>query len=65
MNEKFLEISTICISCDNCRLICPENAIVTDGKDYYIDSWNCTFCGLCIETCPVDCIKEKRLSNNF
>jgi electron transport complex protein RnfB len=52
-----LEIIKTCISCDSCRLICPEAAIVTDGKEYAIDNWSCTQCGLCIEVCPIDCIK--------
>jgi Na+-translocating ferredoxin:NAD+ oxidoreductase subunit B len=60
MNEIVLEISSICVSCDNCRLVCPENAIVTNGQVYSVDHWSCTLCGLCIEACPVDCIKETK-----
>ena len=54
---KRLEVIKTCISCDACRLICPEDSIITNGKDYAIDSWSCTLCGICIEVCPVDCIK--------
>lgn len=60
MNEVVLEISSICVACDSCRLICPENAVVTNGQNYFIDSWSCTLCGLCIEVCPIDCIKETK-----
>ncbi|MBA2405243.1 MAG: 4Fe-4S binding protein [Bdellovibrionales bacterium] len=60
MSHIFLEISSICIACDNCRLVCPENAVITNGTDYAIDPWSCTLCGLCIEVCPVDCIKESK-----
>ncbi|MEX0799508.1 MAG: 4Fe-4S binding protein [Bacteriovoracaceae bacterium] len=56
---KKLEINNTCISCDSCRLICPENAIVTDGKEYAIDPWSCTRCHMCVEVCPVDCIKPQ------
>lgn len=56
MLEK-LEINNTCISCDNCRLICPENAVITDGTNYAIDQWGCTTCGLCIEICPPNSIK--------
>lgn len=56
MNDA-LEIIKTCISCDSCRLICPEKAIITDGNEFAIDSWSCTLCGLCIEVCPEDCIK--------
>ncbi len=62
MNEVVLKISSICLSCDNCRLVCPEAAIITNGSNYYVDQWSCTLCGLCIEACPVDCIKEVKLT---
>ena len=62
MNQIRLEISPICVACDNCRIICPENAVVSDGTIYHIDAWSCTLCGLCLELCPVDCIKETRLT---
>ena len=53
----YLEINTLCISCDNCRLICPENAILASAKTYVIETWACTLCDACIEVCPVNCIK--------
>lgn len=53
----YLNINSLCISCDNCRLICPENAVLKDGKQFVIDSWKCTLCHACIQVCPVDCIK--------
>lgn len=56
MTMPTLEINIRCISCDNCRLICPENAILTNGKTYSIDTWSCTLCGLCTEVCPTDAI---------
>lgn len=52
-----LEIGSLCIECDNCRLICPENAVLKMQTQYVIEPWACTFCNLCIEACPVDCIK--------
>lgn len=60
MYEK-LEINNTCISCDSCRIACPESSIITNGEDYAIDSWSCTRCGICIEVCPIDCIKIKNL----
>lgn len=58
---KNLHIGKTCISCDSCRLICPEGAIITNGQEYVIDNWSCSTCGLCIEVCPEDSItfKEK------
>lgn len=55
---KKLEINNTCISCDSCRLQCPENSILTNGVDYTIDQWSCTECGICIELCPAESIKE-------
>ncbi len=52
-----LEINNRCISCDNCRLICPENSIMITNKKYFIETWSCTLCNLCVLICPVDCIK--------
>lgn len=62
MTNLKLEVTTICISCDNCRLVCPENAVITNGVNYFIDHWSCTLCGLCLEVCPIDCIKETELN---
>ncbi len=56
---KNLEINNTCISCDACRIICPENAVLSDGKDFAIDQWSCTLCHLCVKICPVECIKEE------
>nr|BDT30257.1 4Fe-4S binding protein [Bacteriovorax sp. HI3] len=53
----YLEINTLCISCDNCNLICPENAILKNGTQYIVETWSCTLCNACVEVCPVDCIK--------
>lgn len=52
-----LEINDLCISCDNCRLICPDEAILKIKNSYVIETWSCTLCSLCISLCPVDCIK--------
>ncbi|MBC7711980.1 MAG: 4Fe-4S dicluster domain-containing protein [Rhizobacter sp.] len=53
----YLEINTLCISCDNCNLICPENAILKNNNLYIVETWSCTLCNACVEVCPVDCIK--------
>lgn len=53
----YLTVAQTCIACDLCASLCPENSIIGNGKEYFIDSWSCTLCSLCIEVCPVDCIK--------
>jgi len=52
-----LKIHKTCIACDLCRISCPEKAILTNGREYCVDHWNCTLCGICIELCPIECIK--------
>ena len=61
--NKELKINKTCISCDSCRLICPENAIITNGEEYAVDNWSCTTCGLCFQVCPENCISlvEKKV----
>lgn len=58
-----LKISNSCIACDQCRLICPESAVITDGKIYLIDNFSCTYCTLCVEICPTECIKLESSSS--
>ena len=53
-----LTISPICVSCDSCRLICPEDAVITTNNEYHIENWACTNCALCVLICPVDAIKQ-------
>jgi MinD superfamily P-loop ATPase len=52
-----LKINNICICCDNCRIVCPESAVINNGKNYAIETWSCTLCQLCVVACPVDAIK--------
>ena len=57
MMLPYLEINSRCVSCDVCKLLCPEEAILHDKTTYIIDRWQCTLCHICVEVCPVDCIK--------
>ncbi len=56
MSQK-LKITNICVGCDSCRIICPEETIFTQENEYFIENWGCTLCSLCIQVCPVDAIK--------
>ncbi len=59
---------TLCIACDLCAQICPEDLIVV-GIDrdpesrkkvlttYTFDTSRCLFCGLCQEVCPTNAIE--------
>lgn len=61
--DYYLEITNRCVGCDNCRLICPENAVFLNKDKYIIETWTCTLCNACVLTCPVDSIKEKSSSD--
>ncbi len=61
--DYYLEITGMCVSCDSCRIICPEDSIFKNKSDYIIETWSCTLCNACIEVCPVDCIKEAKANN--
>ncbi|MCK5884848.1 MAG: 4Fe-4S binding protein [Bacteriovoracaceae bacterium] len=55
--KPYFKISSRCIGCDSCRLLCPKNSIIKNGDAYEIETWSCNLCHICAEVCPVDCIK--------
>jgi NADH-quinone oxidoreductase subunit I len=58
---------TLCIACNLCAVVCPENLIVVgyerDEKNrkqlttFTYDTSRCMFCGLCEDACPVDALE--------
>lgn len=59
---------TLCIACDLCARICPEDLIVVGWQrdpqsrkkvltTYTFDVSRCLFCGLCQEVCPTNAIE--------
>ncbi len=58
---------TLCISCNLCAIVCPENLIVVgwerDARNrkqlttFTYDLSRCMFCGLCEDACPVDALE--------
>ena len=59
---------TLCIACDLCAQICPEDLIVVGSQrdpesrkkvltHYTFDVSRCLFCGLCQEVCPTNAIE--------
>ena len=47
-----------CIACKKCELNCPEGAIKVKDNLATIDYDKCTSCGICVEICPMHCIKH-------
>lgn len=42
----------ICNECDNCRLFCPEVAVILEGNMRRINLDYCKGCGICVVECP-------------
>jgi NADPH-dependent glutamate synthase beta subunit-like oxidoreductase len=42
----------ICNACDNCRIFCPEIAVIHNGGERQIDLEYCKGCGICVVECP-------------
>jgi len=42
----------ICNDCDNCRLFCPEMAVMVEKNRRWIDMDYCKGCGVCTVECP-------------
>jgi len=47
----------ICIHCEKCIEICPQQAISLRGKKIFIDMGKCIGCAQCISECPKGAIK--------
>jgi NADPH-dependent glutamate synthase beta subunit-like oxidoreductase len=41
-----------CNACDNCRIFCPEIAVILKGAERRIDLDYCKGCGICVVECP-------------
>jgi 2-oxoacid:acceptor oxidoreductase gamma subunit (pyruvate/2-ketoisovalerate family) len=41
-----------CTRCDNCRVFCPDGAVVWTGREYRILGDYCKGCGVCARECP-------------
>ena len=42
----------ICNACDNCRIFCPEIAVILQGSERQINLDYCKGCGICVFECP-------------
>jgi 2-oxoacid:acceptor oxidoreductase delta subunit (pyruvate/2-ketoisovalerate family) len=55
----------LCNQCDNCRLFCPEIAVIRNDNPQgrHIDYDYCKGCGLCVTECPRNAmvLEEERL----
>ncbi len=42
----------VCNACDNCRIFCPEIAVILQGTERQINLDYCKGCGICVFECP-------------
>jgi ferredoxin len=58
-----LLINALCVNCDVCAPVCPNEAIAQGETIYEIDPGRCTECvghhaePQCVVVCPVECIE--------
>ena len=53
--EKPVWMTTLCIDCQNCWLVCPDTSIISRDKMMVgIDYDHCKGCGICVEACPTN-----------
>lgn len=58
-----LKITDLCVNCDVCEPVCPNQAISLGPEIYEIAPSRCTECvghfdaPQCVEVCPVECIE--------
>lgn len=61
IKENFRGLPQVCMqkctNCNECRNICPTNAIIEVGEDLFIDLGKCIFCGECQRICSIGSIK--------
>lgn len=50
----------VCIRCNTCEEMCPEDAITHDDDNYVIDFKKCTMKGDCLPPCPTGAIDSFR-----
>ena len=50
----------ICIRCNTCEAICPQQAITHDSRNYVVDAGKCNLCMACISPCPTGSIDNWR-----
>jgi len=46
-----------CVKCMRCFLVCPDGTIDKSGEALEIDYDFCKGCGICVNECPVKCMK--------
>jgi len=46
----------ICNECDNCRIFCPDIAIMKTDHTYEVNYDYCKGCGICVSECPRDVV---------
>lgn len=52
---------SLCILCNQCRMVCPIGAVTFDGDDRIVRE-RCDRCGDCAQVCPSGALTQLRFS---
>lgn len=54
----------ICNGCEECILVCSNNAIAMVNGKFIIEQMKCKQCYICVSFCPVGAIKKNKISES-
>ena len=57
--EEGYFITDICIGCETCGSVCPQNCIDFSNSPAVIEQEHCLHCGNCAEVCPVGAVEKR------
>lgn len=45
-----------CIMCGMCENVSNLSRSLKEAKTWEVDPYACVYCGICVESCPTDCL---------
>ena len=55
----------LCTNCAECIKVCPQNAIVENDKNNYVNQKKCIGCGRCIKACKLGAISQEYIESDL
>ena len=57
--KRSISVNKKCLLAQNCKVICPDEAIFTHENSSFVDPSICTLCEVCLMLCPNDALEVK------